>query len=103
MAQFLDWSAVEDQEPAHVVITKGNRVQVLVSPTPKQLRQRAKRNWSLVAATGAGKGGGGNGTLPRELREAILGAVRKLARGGRARKNKTGRAARAGQTAGKGG
>jgi hypothetical protein len=101
MAQSLDWSAVEDQEPTHVVITKGNRVQVLVHPTPKQLRQRAKRNWSLVAATGAG--GGGNGTLPRELRDAILGAVRKLARGGRARKTKTGRAARAGQAAGKGG
>jgi hypothetical protein len=98
MSQFQDWSAVQDQEPGHVVITKGNRVQILVHPTPKQLRQRQKRKWSLVAATGAGKGAGGNGTLPRELREAILGAVRELASGGSARK-KTGRAARGGRAA----
>jgi hypothetical protein len=100
MSQFQDWSVLRDQEPEHVVITKGNRVQVLVHPTPKQLRQRQKRNWSLVTATGVGKSTGGNGTLPRDLREAILGAVRELAAGKRARK--AGRTARAKQTAGKG-
>ncbi len=34
----------------YAVLTKENRVQILLNPTPKQLRKRGKRQWHLVQA-----------------------------------------------------
>jgi hypothetical protein len=34
----------------YAVLSKDNRIQLLVNPTPKQLRQRGKRQWCLVQA-----------------------------------------------------
>jgi hypothetical protein len=34
----------------YVVLTKEDRVQILVNPTQKQLRKRGKRQWRLVQA-----------------------------------------------------
>jgi hypothetical protein len=34
----------------YAVLSKENRIQVLVNPTPRQLRKRGKRQWQLVQA-----------------------------------------------------
>jgi hypothetical protein len=34
----------------YAVLSKENRIQILVNPTPRQLRKRGKRQWQLVQA-----------------------------------------------------
>jgi hypothetical protein len=34
-------------EPQFAVLTKPGRIQILVEPTPKQLRKRGKKGWQL--------------------------------------------------------
>jgi hypothetical protein len=69
MARDLNWADIMDKKPAYVVLTKENRLQVLIRPSTKQLRQRGKRGWSLVTTIDAP---GNNSTVPDSLREAML-------------------------------
>jgi hypothetical protein len=53
----------------YAVLSKENRIQVLVNPTPRQLRKRGKRQWHLVQAIDAE--GDASQTLQSVL-EAVL-------------------------------
>jgi hypothetical protein len=83
MADAFNWADLLDKELAFVVLTKANRLQVLLHPTTKQLRRRGKANWTVVAARTVGEGGAeqtnGHPVVPAELREAVLHALRELA------------------------
>jgi hypothetical protein len=73
------WVDVLGKEVAYVIVTKANRVQVLVHPNARQLRRRGKRNWSLVAAFH--KSEEGPTSLPAEVRDAVLETLETLAAG----------------------
>ena len=77
MADGLNGSDVPGKDLAYVVLRKGNRLQVIVRPTVKQLRDRGKRNWQVVAAA---PGGGAAGPVdPADaLRAATLDALAEL-------------------------
>src|SRR5688572_20493025 len=44
------WADLIGKDLAYVVLRKGNRLQVILRPTGKQLRRRGRRAWALVAA-----------------------------------------------------
>jgi hypothetical protein len=94
MSRTQNWVDVLDKELDSVVLVKGNRLQVIVHPTQKQLRRRGKRNWSLAAEVSPAGQTNGEGVLSQELQEAVLAALAELTGGRRAKKKKAGRAAR---------
>ena len=79
MSRDLNWTDLLNEDPAYVVLRKGNRLQVLWDPSAKQLRRRGKRNWCLVAAVQKEPGTNGEDGAPRELCDAVLGALGDLA------------------------
>ena len=81
MSRRLNWTDLLSQNPDYVVLRKGNRLQVLCRPGPKQLRRRGKRNWCLVAVIQSTKGTNGEAGPPAELREAVLQALVELTAG----------------------
>ncbi len=87
------WPELLEGELAFAVLRKGNRLQVLLRPTAKQLRRRGKRNWVPVAIGRAEESGDGRAPLPQQLRDAVLGALDQLAcaaqEGGGKKKKKT--------------
>jgi hypothetical protein len=72
MSRVLNWTDVLNQEFDYVVLTKGNRLQVLVRPTRQQLRRRGKRNWSLVAALSKAQSNNGPEQSVDSLRDLVL-------------------------------
>ena len=84
MPRGRNWADVLDRDSAFVVLTKQNRLQVIVRPSRKQLRRRGKRGWEVAAAIDAV---GGSGPAPAALREAIA-EVLEVLHGGREGKKK---------------
>jgi len=78
MSRNLNWADLISNDLAFVVLSKGNRVQVLVRPNEKQLRRRGKRGWSLLTAIHMSDSSNGQMPLPDELREAIMQALTDL-------------------------
>src|SRR5262249_54930177 len=72
MTDELNWADVIDRDYAYVVLSKENRLQVIARPARKQLRQRGKRGWSVVAAFEAAEG---DGPAPPDLLETIREAL----------------------------
>ena len=66
MSGKRNWADLMGKGLAYVVLRKGNRVQVLVGPTDKQLRRRGRRGWRVTSADGPRSGSGrsaiGSGT-----------------------------------------
>ncbi len=56
----------------YAVLSKENRIQLLVNPTAKQLRQRGKRQWCLVRAID------GEPNAQELLQLAVQGALQSL-------------------------
>src|SRR5262245_16392394 len=80
MREALNWADVLDRELDYAVLAKGNRLQVIVRPSRKQLQRRGKRGWSAVAALDA-PDGQGRGGLPAALEESVLEALKTLTSG----------------------
>jgi hypothetical protein len=98
MSHTLEWVDVLGKELDHVVLTKGNCLQVIVRPTRKQLRRRGKRKWSVVMAVEAVEEHNGQVALRRALHRAVQQTLTAMAGGGRTKpesaaapKNKRGR------------
>ena len=73
-----NWADLMGKALAYVVLRKGNRLQVVVGPTDKQLRRLGKRDWRVVAfgeATGRVADG-----VTDEMREAVLTGLAALTR-----------------------
>src|SRR5262245_44441771 len=96
MSRAQNWVDALDKDLDAVVLVKGNRLQVIVRPSQKQLRRRGKRNWSLAGEFGPSPATNGAGPLSPELREAVLDARGDLAGGGPKKKRRR-RAAPAGE------
>ena len=79
MPRNLNWPDSLSSALAYAVLTKQNRLQVLVHPTRQQLRRRGKRGWSLVAAVPGDEGNNHGTDLPDEVRETILQTLQGLA------------------------
>lgn len=75
MSKGLNWTDVLAREPAFVVLTRQNRLQIIVRPSRKQLRRRGQRGWDVAAAI---DDDGGGGPVPPELREAVVQALEAL-------------------------
>ena len=56
----------------YAVLTKKGRIQVLVRPTPKQLRKRGKKQWHLVQAID------GEPDARRTLQELLMSVVQDM-------------------------
>jgi hypothetical protein len=91
VAHALNWADVLGNELTYAVLTKGNRLQVLVRPSQKQLRRRANRDWSVAAAGETSVGENGHEAPPEGLHEAVREALTALAGGGRAKKSRAGK------------
>lgn len=89
MSRNLSWADVLDKDLAYVVVTKENRLQVIVKPTKSQLRLRGKRGWSLVAVHDAEEGSNGQVALPASLEEAVHKAISQIFGGSKPKKEKT--------------
>jgi DNA primase len=59
----------------YAVLSKENRIQILVNPTPRQLRKRGKRQWQLVQAID------GEADARQMLQSALQAALQDLDRG----------------------
>jgi len=79
MTKDLNWADVLDKEFDYVVLTKGNRLQVIGRPSRRQLRRRGRRGWSLRAAFYATDENNGHGTVPPGLQDDVLQALGMLA------------------------
>jgi hypothetical protein len=78
MGRDNNWADILDQALEYLVIRKANRLQVLVRPTPKQVRRRGKRAWSVVASITAANAAEPNASQD-ELREAVLQTLSEMA------------------------
>jgi hypothetical protein len=76
MSGKRNWADVMGKGLAYVVLRKGNRVQVILGPTDKQLRRRGRRGWR-VAASG---GGPEPSEVTDDLREAVLNGLAQIVR-----------------------
>jgi hypothetical protein len=76
MSGKRNWADLMGKGLAYVVLRKGNRVQVLVGPTDKQLRRRGRRGWRVIASGGDP----GPFEVTDGLREAVLDGLAQLAR-----------------------
>ncbi len=73
MTRNNNWADILNRQVGYVVLRKGNRLQVIHRPSAKQLRERGKRHWVLVAALDASPG-----RLPAEVRDAVLKTLSEL-------------------------